>query len=187
MARSQPHLRPPARPRRGAARAFSLIELLVVVAIIAVLIGIVSASLAKARTTAEAVDCVARLRQIALGFHLYANDNKGRLPDPFANGTTWEQSLAPYVSRYPTVFRCNADRELAPALGSSYDWRDTGNERTTLAGRPLTDAARYGVVLTFEALPGWHAKRSMNAALADASARAMPQDECFTDLATPLR
>lgn len=172
--------------RTAHARAFTLVELLVVLAIITVLIGVVSAAVAKARTAAESVDCVARLRQIALGFHQYAGENRGRLPDPFVMGTNWETALSRHLSKNPDVFRCGADRELFPSIGSSYDWRDTGNPATTLAGRPLTDARRYGVVLAFEALPGWHAKGMMNAALVDASARCMRQDECLGDLATPI-
>jgi prepilin-type N-terminal cleavage/methylation domain-containing protein len=62
-------------------RAFTLVELLVVIGIIAVLIGILLPSLNKARKASRTTACLSNLRQTALAFTMYTSENKGRLPD----------------------------------------------------------------------------------------------------------
>ena len=79
------------------------------------------------------------------------------------------------------MLRCPGDEEIYPAVGSSYDWRDTGNPDTTLAGRLITKA-RSDAVLAFETLPGWHNLRQMNAVRVDGSALVMESRECLKDL-----
>lgn len=62
-----------------ARRAFSLVELLVVMAIIAILIGLLLAAVQKVRAGATKVDCANRIRQVALGCLQHA-DAKRTLP-----------------------------------------------------------------------------------------------------------
>jgi prepilin-type N-terminal cleavage/methylation domain-containing protein/prepilin-type processing-associated H-X9-DG protein len=65
---------------RLAQRAFTLVELLVVIGIIALLIAILLPALAKARSSARTVACASNLRSIVQGMHLYATQNKGYFP-----------------------------------------------------------------------------------------------------------
>ena len=69
-------------PRRKCARGFTLIEILVVVAIIALLVALLIPSLARARNQAKSVQCIANLRQVGAGFHTYALAWRDVLPAP---------------------------------------------------------------------------------------------------------
>ena len=63
--------------------AFTLVELLVVIGIIAILIGILVPTLTKARKAAKTTVCLSNLRQMGNGWVMYLTDTKGRLPYSF--------------------------------------------------------------------------------------------------------
>jgi prepilin-type N-terminal cleavage/methylation domain-containing protein/prepilin-type processing-associated H-X9-DG protein len=72
-----------ARRRRltsGSRRAFTLVELLVVIGIIALLISILLPSLSNARKQANTVKCASNMKQLGMFAHMYANDNRNFIP-----------------------------------------------------------------------------------------------------------
>ena len=69
------------RTRTGARRrAFTLVELLVVIGIIAILISVLLPTLSRARESAKRTQCLSNLRQISVFLNMYANANNQQVP-----------------------------------------------------------------------------------------------------------
>lgn len=99
--------------------AFTLVELLAVIALIAVLAALLLPALSHAKASAHRIDCISRHKQWAVAFHEYADDNDGLLPREgyHTNGLVfwnnwaqvqnpqsrdvWYNALAPYLSIRP--------------------------------------------------------------------------------------
>ena len=117
-----------ASTRNRPAYAFTLIELLVVIAIIAILAALLVPALSAAKAQAKAAGCTSNMRQLAIGWRMYADDNNGtlvmNLPQP-GNGSSWvtwalgnpatnqaagirQGRLFPYIVN-PAVYACPAD------------------------------------------------------------------------------
>ncbi len=64
-------------------QAFTLVELLTIIAIISMLVGLLFPALSQARERGRRINCLSNLRQLSIAMNLYADDNKGRLPAPF--------------------------------------------------------------------------------------------------------
>ena len=60
--------------------AFTLVELLVVIGIIAILISILLPTIARAQEASRRVNCLSNLRQVYTAFHFYADENRDQVP-----------------------------------------------------------------------------------------------------------
>lgn len=127
------------RPSRGC-RAFSLIELLVVLGIIAILCAIAVPALAGARAAARNARCLQNLRSLGTSVSLYMDAHKGLLPyaneiySIYSGWTAPLDALEPYLgAALPSIsgtdittrepFLCPADRgERAIHFGMSYGY-----------------------------------------------------------------
>jgi prepilin-type N-terminal cleavage/methylation domain-containing protein/prepilin-type processing-associated H-X9-DG protein len=76
-------------------QAFTLVELLVVIAVIAILASLLLPALASSKKRARAIQCVNNLKQVGAGAHMYAHDNDNILQlDSLIPGSgTWASIL----------------------------------------------------------------------------------------------
>ncbi|HEX4083934.1 MAG TPA: prepilin-type N-terminal cleavage/methylation domain-containing protein [Chthoniobacteraceae bacterium] len=98
---------------------FTLLELLIVIAIIAILAALLFAGVRSATAAGYRTKCLSNLRQLTIGSIAYANDNDGDVPwSDFTSSTSlrWFRRVAPYLgsdSSTIAVFRCPADNDPA--------------------------------------------------------------------------
>ena len=81
--------------------AFTLVELLVVVAIIALLVSILMPALSKAREQAKRAFCLSNLRSLTIGWLMYADENDGRIVPAMPDNNGW--------IRWPGVLTSSTD------------------------------------------------------------------------------
>jgi len=138
-------LRPPTRSRGRVGSAFTLIELLLVVAILGLLGAMLLPALARAKSKAHTVACISNHRQLGIALLSYCDEHGDTFPTGAAASTVsaqpedwiWWQvqadlsgqpsirdalgsALAPYLSGYrSSYFRCPADRD---ALAREKAW-----------------------------------------------------------------
>ena len=101
-------------PSRRARRGFTLLELLVVVAIIAALVGLLLPAVQGAREAANRVRCCNHLKQIGLAFQHY-HDTTGGLPS-----TDWPGTLRPYLDQHHYQENTPLEPYLCPSRSGSH-------------------------------------------------------------------
>lgn len=127
---------------------FTLVELMVVIAISSILAALLLPTLSKARARAEGLSCLNNTRQLAVAWLLYADDHEGFLPynlgmseSSFRTNLNWvnnvmtwdlnsdntniatllDASLGSYVSGETRIYHCPSDRVLSP-IQSAAGW-----------------------------------------------------------------
>ena len=147
-------------------RAFTLVELLVTIAIISVLAALLMPVLGRSKESGRTTFCQGNLHQIGLALQLYVGDNNNIMPTmedytngPASNQPTINLVLAPQLGS-TNVLCCPSDtQQLFQTTGSSYSWNNLVNTQKadnlqvlnlplTMTHRPLVyDKQNFHAVL----------------------------------------
>ncbi|MCC5843615.1 MAG: DUF1559 domain-containing protein [Verrucomicrobia bacterium] len=130
-------------------RGFTLIEMLVVIAIIALLVAIITPTVSRAMDGAKTTQCMSNLRQAGLALTMYAAENHGYLPPAGSWGgqsaPTWYNTIAEYLGSDVVDIR---DGEIASISRACPAWqgrRDVPESaRATKPGFGMTIHPRAG-------------------------------------------
>lgn len=125
-------------------KAFTLIEMLVVIAIIAILAGLLMPALTRARKEARKTHCLNNQKQVGIYLAMYAMDHRGRYPSvsfPHVDGRAYDSSLSiaqlwPDYADNQELFHCvmtNHEVSLIAedVFGNPVDLNQDGNTETT--------------------------------------------------------
>lgn len=130
-------------------RAFTLIELLTVIAIIGILAAIIIPTVGKVRETAKAARCLSNTREISRALFMYADENKGTLPHPSLAGQfgpgvgqAWwfgidryfQNPANPTQTRTQNISRCPSDDTAPSGTGITWSYAMNQNLAKTPAG-----------------------------------------------------
>jgi prepilin-type N-terminal cleavage/methylation domain-containing protein len=96
--------------------AFTLVELLVVIGIIALLLAILLPVLSRARESARRTACLSNIAQLGKAVLIYAHDNKDHLPEA-GTGNAPDAFLSPRAVGLPAWTSINPETYVLPSIG----------------------------------------------------------------------
>src|SRR4051794_17003800 len=115
--------------------AFTLVELLVVIGIIALLISVLLPALNKARKAARTTACMSNIRQLCMAEIQYVQDNKGRF-SPYYNGSGGSKFQIEWISQMAPSKTGQFDKvRLCPeATEENLPWHSDDNSKNQPGG-----------------------------------------------------
>jgi len=143
-------------------KAFTMMEILVVIAVVAVLAAVAIPAASSVLSRAKSAACLSNLRQIGVGLQSYLADHNMQMPNLLAgrrstsdSGPVIDEALADYVGDR-SVFLCPADASIGKSSGTSYFWNTALNSQftTSLNFLELVDALSRIPILSDK--EGWH-------------------------------
>jgi len=123
--------RPAADGRRAARSAFTLVELLVIIAVIALLLSLLAPTARHLLIRADRTICASNLHQYSSAMHAYIPENRGLFPSCHSSGPvdvehTWIGALYPYASNQE-LGHCPALHGGQEDHGVTWDWSWSGS------------------------------------------------------------
>src|SRR5262249_43580793 len=128
-------------------QGFTLVELLVVMAVIGLLLAILSPAVMQARAAARRTQCQSQMRQIGMAMTNYVDIQGSRgvfpfcpiLPSLAPDRPPLQTALGPFIEQNEIVFACPDDRDYFAKEGLSYEY-----PATRLQGKNMLQVRRKG-------------------------------------------
>ncbi len=134
--------------------AFTLVELLVVLAIVSILAALLLPALKGARVTAKRVACMSNMKQVATALLIQSDEAEGWLDDTHNNGLYWVFSIQPYLgNRNPAA--TNDQYVSSPLIRVPSTYKPVGCPGYDVPGGPNWGSTYFGVNCNFS----WNATK----------------------------
>ena len=145
----------------GQTTAFTLVEMLIVIAVVTLLIGLILPSLRRARDLADATQCLSNMRQLLAATHMYMIEFAHRYPQPFEDSdiaatvdaqtmaaVLWFNALDPYLGKHAvdsTVERNNDSFKQDP-VWQQMEQADQATNRTIKMNKSFGHQSPAGTI-----------------------------------------